>query len=217
MNKPLPNYDLRACEVEIVANLCTEFHGYHSSGKVAVYAFAVYENMRAVAGWLWQPPPPGAAMSACPEFPAGVLSLSRMVAVEKKDRALKHVSKPLRRQMNLAIDRGRWPVLVTFSDIGQGHDGFVYQCSGWVKDGEPKERDFFIDEQGRRVSPYCNGGMRSEKLTLGGKTLIQRWRNDACPRGEAHIWSARNGWIREEIPGKKWRSGKQAYRYVKHA
>lgn len=33
------------------------------------------------------------------------------------------VSKPLRRQMRVEIDRGRWPVLITYSDEGQGHTG----------------------------------------------------------------------------------------------
>jgi hypothetical protein len=42
--------------------------------------------------------------------------------------------------MNVLIDRTRWPVLVTYSDIGQGHTGHVYKCSGWEKVGEPERR-----------------------------------------------------------------------------
>lgn len=217
MSGRAPTYTLRPCDVATVADLCARFHGYQSAGDVAVYAFAVYEDGRPVAGWLWQPPPPGSAASVCPEMPAGVLALSRMVAVPKCERRLPHVSRPLRRQMAHMLDRGRWPVLVTYSDIGQGHNGFVYQCSGWTPDGDPDERDFYLDTEGRRVSPYANGAMRSGDLVYGGKTAIQRWRHDACPRGEAARWMAAHGWERVAIPGKTWRSGNQAYRYEKRS
>jgi len=83
-----------------------------------------------VAAYAWQPPPPGASRAVCPEAPEGVLALSRMVAVPRDERRLQHVSTPLRRQMRVLIDRGRWPVLVTYSDEGQGHTGnaVVPQC-----------------------------------------------------------------------------------------
>lgn len=127
-------YTMRRVTLKEVRDLCERFHGYGSVGASATYAFGVFEADLCVAAYSWQPPPPGAARSACPEAPEGVLSLSRMVAVPRDDRALNHVSKPLRRQMRREIDRTRWPVLITFSDEGQGHTGYVYKCSGWEKD-----------------------------------------------------------------------------------
>jgi hypothetical protein len=93
----LPLFDLRACDLPVVRALCVAHHGYASAGNNATYAFAVYENDRPVAAFVWQPPPPGAARSVCPESPGGVLALSRMVAVPHEQRRLAHISKPLRR------------------------------------------------------------------------------------------------------------------------
>ena len=85
------------CSLEVARDLCKSYHGYKSAGGWATYSFAVMEDGRGVAAYVWQPPPPGAAKSVCPEEPAAVLALSRMVAVPKEQRKLKHVSKPSRK------------------------------------------------------------------------------------------------------------------------
>lgn len=195
--------------------LCEAHHGYGSAGNVAAYAFAVKEGWNTVAAYAWQPPAPGAAVNICPEEPASVLALSRMVAVPKADRKLKHVSKPLMVQMKRLIDRTRWPVLVTYSDESLGHTGYVYQCSGWT----PTERNevrIFVDDDGRRVSRYSNGQTYYEHLHDAGTAVIQRWEHWACEKGEAAEYMKRHGWRREPIPGKTWRSGNQAFRLVKN-
>lgn len=212
----LPAFDLRPCSLATVVDLCRRFHGYGSAGNVAVYAFAVYEENLPVAAYAWQPPPPGAARSICAEAPFAVLALSRMVAVPKSERKLAHVSKPLRRQMLRLIDRGRWPVLVTYSDEGQGHTGHVYKCSGWEKTSRTA-RPFYVDEAGRRTSSYSDGKHDTTKLTRGGTTTIQRWEHWVCPRGGAAKHMRANGWRHVAIPGKVWRSGNPAYTWEKRA
>ncbi|MHB8564717.1 MAG: Mom family adenine methylcarbamoylation protein, partial [Acidiferrobacteraceae bacterium] len=174
MSNPEPKYDLRPCHLDVVRDLCARFHGYKSAGNASAYAFAVYEDGEAVAGYAWQPPPTGCARAVCPEVPGGVLALSRMVAVDRGDRAF-HVSRPLRRQMRTLIDRGRWPVLVTFSDEGQGHTGHVYKCSGW-QPTHRGPRPVFEDSKGRRASSYSNGkhGGRADVMRAGS-TVMQRW------------------------------------------
>lgn len=106
-DKP-PKYELRAASRDEVVELFEKFHGYKSLSASMTYCFAVFEDSTPIAAYAWQPPPPGAAKSVCPEAPQAVLSLSRMVAVGKESRRLKHISKPLRRQMNHMIDRTRW-------------------------------------------------------------------------------------------------------------
>lgn len=208
--------DIRPCAVAVVAGLVADYHGYGSMGTVATYAWAVYEDERPVAGFTWQPPPFGAAKSVCPEAPGGVLALSRMVAVPKSERRLKHVSKPLKVQMGSLIDRGRWPVLVTFSDEGQGHNGFVYQCSGWEKTTRARRR-YWLNEAGARASRYSNGKTGGRALAAGGVTTLQRWENWACPRGQVEAWMSAAGWRRRPVEGKSWKSGNQAYRWEKAA
>jgi hypothetical protein len=203
--------DLRTCHLDVVRTMCERFHGYGSAGNVAAYAFAVYEDERPVAAFAWQPPPPGVAAQVCPEAPQGVLALSRMVAVPREERRLRHISKPLRLQMRWRIDRTRWPVLITFSDEGQGHSGHVYKCSGWQATSR-NETDTYTDEAGRRVSRYSNGITRKPVGAIKGTTFIQRWEHWACERGQAGAWMASFGWRR--VPtGRQWRSGSKAYRW----
>ncbi len=211
---PPPDYDLRACPMSVVADLCAKHHGYGSAGTLAVYAWAVYEDGQPVAAYAWQPPPPGAATDVLPLAPGGVLSLSRMVAVPREERRLRHVSTPLRRQMRTLIDRGRWPALVTYSDEGQGHTGHVYKCSGWTKTDRRKV-PFYTNADGDRTSSYANGVSGTRDLVRGGTTTIQRWEHIACPKDSAVEWMNSHGWVRVPVRGKKWRSGNQSYTWAR--
>lgn len=211
-----PSYDLRAARREEVLPLFEQHHGYKSLSASMTYCFAVYEDEKPVAAYAWQPPPPGAAKAVCPEAPQGVLSLSRMVAVEPEHRRLKHIGKPLRRQMKRLIDRTRWPVLVTYSDEGEGHNGFVYECSGWTKTVRNK-RPVNENAEGARCSSYSNGVHGKRNLKRAGSTWIQRWENRICAPGEAANWMADHGWVRVPIPGKTWANGRQAHTYERRA
>ena len=208
------SYVMRQCSLGVVEDLCSRYHGYGGAGGTKTYAFAVYEGERVVAAYAWQPPPPGSAKSVCPEAPQSVLSLSRMVAVPRSLRELNHISKPLRRQMRVEIDRGRWPVLVTYHDEGQGHTGHVYKCSGWTATKRSRV-PVFEDESGRRVSRYSNGKTLKRDTQRCGFTHIQRWESWACPLGSVRSHMESSGWQRVPVPGKVWKSGNQVYRYMK--
>lgn len=205
--------DLHLCALEEVTNLFEAFHGYKGTGNSATYCFGVFEDDRAVAAFLWQPPPVGAAkaLSSAPGG-AGVLSLSRMVAVPKSDRHLRHISKPLKRQMRL-IDRGRWPVLVTYSDASLGHTGHVYLCSGWQKDGTSRRPVY--ETEGVRRSSYSNGKHTHAGKTRVGTTTLTRWVHRVTPHGSEAAWLASHGWERVPVPGRTWASGNPAYTWRK--
>lgn len=213
-----PTYDIRPCSIGDVVRMCEAHHGYGGAGSTAVYCFGVYEDERIVAAFAWQPPAAGAALSVCPEVPGGVLALSRMVAVPKSDRRLAHISKPLRVIMRRLIDRTRWPVLITYSDESMGHTGHVYKCSGWQPErderGEPVRRKSpsYENVTGQRTSSLSAGRHRTDLIRAGSK-VTQRWEHWATPTPLAHMTAA--GWERVPIPGKVWRSGKQAHTWVK--
>lgn len=206
-------FDLRPVTLDVVDALCAAHHGYGGAGRVATYTFAVFEDDRAVAAYAWQPPPPGAAKAVCPEAPYAVLALSRMVAVPHADRRLKHVSKPLRMQMKRLIDRTRWPVLITYSDEGQGHTGYVYQCSGWTPTHRARVPTY-VDATGCRRSRYRAGRINTDGLTRSTDTFVQRWEHWACPRDCAALWLTTHGWVREPV-GRVWRSGNHGWRVVR--
>jgi hypothetical protein len=202
-----PAYEIIEVVLADVAHLFDEHHAYKSTGKVCVYSWAVVEDGAPVAAFLWQPPPPGAARSVAPTCPQGVLALSRMVAVPRERRRLKHISKPLRYQMQHLIDRTRWPVLVTYSDEGAGHNGYTYQCSGWKATVRNRARTQTVD--GRRVSRYSNGANVHHADAVDGWTWIQRWEHWITPVPGtlfAMHW-------RRVPTGRTWRSGAPAYRY----
>lgn len=211
-----PAYELRTATRDDVLELFKQHHGYKSASNSMTYCFAVFEDDEPVAAYAWQPPPPGSAKAVCPEAPQGVLSLSRMVAVPKSQRRLKHISKPLRRQMNHLIDRTRWPVLVTYSDEGQGHNGFVYECSGWTKTVRSR-RPVNENADGERCSSYSNGKHGKRELVRAGHTWIQRWESRICQPGEAANWMTDHGWVRVPVPGKRYANGNQAFTYVRRS
>lgn len=207
---PAPSYQLVETRLADVRHLFAENHAYASTGKVCVYVYAVIEDARPVAAFLWQPPPPGASRSVCIDCPQGVLALSRMVAVPRNERRLRHVSKPLRAQMIRKIDRSRWPVLVTYSDESVGHTGHVYKCSGWTKTTRKKVATFTLD--GRRVSRYSAGRTRVPEGAERGEAWIQRWEHWIAP-DPAAIFAA--SWRAEIVPGRTWRSGNLRQTYVR--
>lgn len=205
--------------IQDIEPLCQKYHPYGGAGpSTAVYSFGVIENDHIVAGYVWRVPAPGTNQAIAKGTPGVVLGLSRMVAVPRDCRSLKHVSKPLKQQMNKSakcgiswgVDRGRWPVLVTYSDESCGHTGYVYECSGWTPTAR-KRQPYATDEQGRRVSVYTNGGTRPHT----GYHWITRWEHRLCGQGEEGAWMREHGWRHEPVPGRVWRSGRQAHRWVR--
>lgn len=205
-------FDLREVQIDQIKHLFEKYHGYGSVGNLKTYAFAVFENSEVVAAYVWLPPPPGAAKNVCKNAPEGVLALSRMVAVPKNERKLKHISKPLKKQFKL-IDRGRWPILITYSDEGQGHTGYVYQCSGMSKTIRSKV-NYYTNENGQRVSSYRGGKTITKGLHKGGFTFINRWEHWICDKRKVRSFMRNAGWRKVSIPGKVWKSGNQAYKLI---
>lgn len=188
-------------------------HGYAGAGKVATYAFGVFESDRLVAYYQRNPPAPGAALSVCPTVPWAVLALTRMVAVPKSERVLKHVSKPLREMQRRLIDRTRWPVLVTYSDASMGHNGYTYKCAGWTAT-KVATRNFWLTPDGARQSRYTNGKTR-DNGTKSGTAVLTRWEHWACERNAVAEYVAAGGWHRVERGTRRWNSGNQAFQIVR--
>lgn len=201
-------YEIVRVPQSVVIECCERWHSYGSAGTVSVYSFAVVERGEPVAVYSWMPPPPGAAKSVCPEAHWGVLALSRMAACARSERELNHVSKPLRRQMKRLIDRGRWPVLVTYSDESKGHTGHVYKCSGWQRTDRRLTTQFEFD--GVRVSRYQSGRRRDMAGATRVSAWLQRWEHWACERGRADEHMIQHGWARKPT-GKTWRNGSERF------
>lgn len=199
------------CDRRVVFEMCERYHGYGSDGGAACMNFALMENGMAVAVFQFKPPPPGAAKKFGGSAPWGVLALSRMAAVPRDERTCKKLSKVLRRFETL-IDRGRWPVLLTYSDASQGHTGHVYRCAGWEPQSPVPARYYEVD--GVRVSSYSGGRTRVPAGAIAGATVLTPWVARACEHGREADFAASRGWVRMAVPGKSWKSGAQAHAIV---
>jgi hypothetical protein len=114
-----------------------------------------------------------------------------MVAVPRGQRELKHISKPLKEQMKHLIDRTRWPVLVTYADAGQGHDGYVYKCAGWQPAGSTIT-PVTVDDTGARKSRYSNQAtVAVHTIGTSKKLRFEKW---ACPEWLSSEWHYAHDW-----------------------
>lgn len=195
-----------ACQELVLAH-----HPYASFGKGQWWA--CLQNGVVVCAFLWNPPPAGAAKKFSPGAPWGCLALTRMVGTPKDTRDF-HISKPLKFIMKRGVDRGRWPVLLTYSDAGEGHCGNVYRCSGWQKEGVSMSKKYH-SSSGARRSAYNNGRMDTTGLVRGQDSEITAWVSRACPAGAELEWLDSHGWKRVRVPGKVWASGRPAHRVVR--
>lgn len=103
---------------------------------------------------LWIPPTRTAAEHVAGDDWQGVLALSRLVV--DPEVPTNGASFLLGRSMK-AIDRDRWPVLVTYADTAQGHTGAIYKATNWRCDGETAAGDLWEDATGRMTSRKHGG------------------------------------------------------------
>lgn len=103
-------------------------------------------------------------------------------------------------------------MLVTYSDEGQGHTGYLYRISGWTPTSRRRVRTVTVG--GARVSRYANGTTRVPDGAELGHTWIQRWEHWATPDPAAMFAAV---WHPVPVPGKRWRSGAQAHTYRRRA
>lgn len=96
---------------------------------------------------LWLPPTKTAAVSVAGDHWHGVLACSRLVV--RPDAPRNAASYLLAASMRL-VDRARWPILLTYADTAQGHDGAIYRATGWECLGPVKGGDVWLDADGRQ-------------------------------------------------------------------
>lgn len=131
-------------------NTSTARHGLYVMGET------IMAEPQGVAMWI--PPTRAAAESVAGDDWQGVLCLTRLVV--SPDVPTNGVSFLLGRSMR-AIDRDRWPWLLTYADMALGHTGAIYRATNWTEVGQVPAGDTWIDGDGRQ---------RGRKR--GGKTLL---------------------------------------------
>lgn len=155
--------------LSVARSMVAAWHYSRGGSNTRVYCHGLYPK-----GWFWEsecvgvawwlPPTKSAAMSFDANW-NGVLALSRLVV--SPDVPTNAESFLIRRSMGL-IDRKRWPVLVTYADSWQKHNGTIYRAAGWKEVGQSKpERRYVKDGKmaSRKAGPKTR--THSEMLALG--------------------------------------------------
>lgn len=150
-------WEVRRCRLALAQSLVRLFHYSKGGSNTAVLTCGLWrredcldDDCSGVTWWI----PPTKTAGACvfPENPQGVLSLSRVVVVPGTP---KNACSFLIRHSMRFIDRTRWPVLLTYADEWQGHEGVIYKAladAGWRQDGYTKPERTYVDNCGRMVS-----------------------------------------------------------------
>lgn len=164
-------YDLKHTPPGILAAFVSKLHKYKSCPTNLQYSLALYEEGIITAAFAFNVPIAGCAKSVMSDNPNAVLCLTRMVKHETS--RVRHVSKVLRHIMENVIDRDRWKAVVSYSDSSLGHNGYVYQCAGFARDGDRPSR-VFVNSRGERCSPFSNGSKARGAIYVCDNVLT-RW------------------------------------------
>jgi len=127
----------------------------HYSGGVSKTATDVHVlldssgSMVGVAWWL--PPTKVAAVSVAGDNWRRCTALSRLVVAPEVP--TNGASFLVGRSIRILRMEGRWDVLLTYADQGEGHDGAIYRATNWEYLGETRAKIRFRSPGGALASP----------------------------------------------------------------
>ena len=138
-----------------------------------LFAAGLFQPCVGVAMWL--PPTKAAGVAVAGDAWQGVLTLTRLVVAP--DMPTNSASFLLGRSMRM-IDRGRWPVLLTYADTSQGHTGAIYKATNWTCDGPVAAGDTWTMPDGTQRGRKRGG----RSLTVAEMKALGATRNPAMPK-----------------------------------
>ena len=154
-----------------------EWHYARGGTNTSTYRHGLYRSglMGELVGVaIWIPPTKNAALTVSDNW-QGVLSLSRLAC--QPGLPTNAASFLLGGSMRL-IERGRWPVLLTYADTGHGHTGAIYRATNWRCLGEVPAGDTWTSSDGRQVGRKRGG----KTLTVAEMIAQGCARNDPSPK-----------------------------------
>lgn len=167
------DWSVRDVDISTARALVESQHYAKGASNTAVYLHGLYRSVGGESECLgatwWIPPTKAAAKATYPENWEGVLSLSRLVI--HPDVPANACSFLLARSRH-AIDRKRWPCLVTYADERMGHTGAIYRADNWTYIGLTKPEPCYL-LNGRQVARKAGRRSRThaEMLALGAEMV----------------------------------------------
>lgn len=157
----------------VIGQHLVELHHYAGgAANTATYRHGLIRRDapgRIMGAAIWIPPTKSAALATYPEDWRGVLALSRFVIAPDVP---KNAATFLLARSRKAIDRRRWPCLVTYADEWQGHDGLIYRLDGWEYQGKTAPEPTWVKE-GQMISRKAGPKTRTaaEMAELGAECI----------------------------------------------
>lgn len=134
------------CEHRTATALVVQWHYSQSAPNTSVARHVLIDPTGALVGAsLWMPPTKAAAITVDSEW-RGVLHLSRLVVAPGQP--TNAASFLLGRSMK-ALDRDRWPTLLTYADTNLGHTGAIYKATNWDEIGPVPAGDTWVNADGQ--------------------------------------------------------------------
>ena len=146
------DYEVRPADKREAADLVRSLHYSGGVSKVGADVHGLFlagtDTLLGAAWWL--PPTKNAAVSVAGDDWRACVSLSRLVVAAEVP--CNGASFLLAGSRRLLKKDGRWRVLVTYADTGEGHTGAIYRADNWNYLGETKAAFRYRGEDGVLMS-----------------------------------------------------------------
>ena len=167
-------WEVRDVDLATMQDLVTRFHYAGGGSNTRTYGHGLF--MRGLdfcwgVAW-WIPPTKSAAKATYPQNWEGILCLSRLVLIPDLP---KNAASFLLSQSRKAIDRTRWPALVTYADEWRGHTGAIYRSDNWDYVGRTTPEATWV-LNGRMVSRKAGPVTRTRaEMEALGAVMVGRY------------------------------------------
>lgn len=167
-------WEIRTIPLSVAQDFVMRLHYTRGGSNTATYRHGLFRrgsaNCRGIAWWI--PPTKSAAKATYRTNWGGVLCLSRLVLDPE---CPKNSASFLLAASRRAIDRLRWPCLVTYADEWQGHTGAIYRADNWEYKGKTSPEPVF-QIQGRMVARKAGPRTRTHtEMVALGAILVGRF------------------------------------------
>jgi len=169
-------WEVRSVSLDTARHLVVAHHYARGASNTATYLHGLFRRgslwEASCCGVAWWIPPTKSAAIATDANWQGVLALSRLVIVPDVP---KNACSFLLSSSMRAIDRSRWPCLVTYADERMGHTGTIYRATNWQEVGVTAPEAAFV-LNGRTVARKAGPKTRTRaQMEALGAVMVGRF------------------------------------------
>lgn len=151
-------YEVKRVDCKTAKEYIRKHHYSHGSHNAPSPCYALYEKDAIIGCLMFATPCSEAVRSSIfgSEYKDSVIELHRLhiLDITPKNTESWFIARCLKL---LKEDRPQTKAIISFSDTTEGHNGTIYQASGFYFIGKTSPTTFYVDENGRLRHPRQNG------------------------------------------------------------